>query len=349
MIYNYFVEPKNPNLKHCPNSFIEGIEKKYPQERMEIAKIDRINIATTIQTIGKIIATKKTVDTTVFFFFSTQPEYILAIAIFRAINSILHREIEVYHLMHEPRYERGRVSLKTALLVYYSNWMMSKLADRIILSSQQAIEKGRTFIPKDKIVNINLVFASQNRNALTTNLCNLQQSWDRHKTFSLIGIAAKDKNPGGFLSLASVANSEYPDRARFIRAGWDKDVRLNYEKEGIIQFPNYITNTAKNFLLSLTHIVVIPYSFSTQSGVIAESLSYGKILIINDIPSFSKFKGLKFVFSIDFNSKEQIANCLGRIFTMSSDEYAECCLAAIDYFEQNHSISYLSSKLDCLI
>ncbi len=349
MIYNYFVKPKNPNLKHCPNSFIEGMEKKYPPESMEIAKINQINITTTIQAIGRIIATKKAGDTSAFFFFSTQPEYILAIAIFRAISFIWHREIEIYHLMHEPRYERGRVSLKTALLVYYSNWMMSKLADRIILSSQQAIEKGRSFIHKDKIVKINLVFASQNRDTLTTNLDNLQQSWEQHKTFSLIGIAAKDKNPAGFLSLASVANSTYPDRARFIRAGWDKDVEINYDKEGIIQFPNYITNTAKDFLLSLTHIVAIPYNFSTQSGVIAESLSYGKILIVNDIPSFSQFKGLKFVFSIDFNSKEQIADCLDRIFTMSKDEYAECCLAAVDYFEQNHSISYLSTKLDCLI
>lgn len=349
MIYNYFVAPKNPNLKHCPTSFIEGAHKKYPSQRMEIEKIDRINITTTIQAIGKIIATKKTGDTSAFFFFSTQPEYILAIAIFRAINFIWHREIKVYHLMHEPRYERGRASLKTAMLVYYSNWMMSKLSDRIILSSQQAIEKGRSFIPKDKIVNINLVFASQNRDTLATNLCALQQSWEQSKTFSLIGIAAQDKNPAGFLSLASVANAKYPDRVRFIRAGRDKDVQLNYDKEGIIQFPNYIPNTAKDFLLSLTHIVAIPYNFSTQSGVIAESLSYGKILIVNDIPSFSQFKGLKFIFSIDFNSKEQIADCLDRIFAMSKDEYAECCLAAIDYFEQNHSTTYLSSKLDGLI
>ena len=226
---------------------------------------------------------------------------------------------------------------------------MSRLADRIILSSQQALIKAESFIPKEKIVNINLVFASNDRHSLAINLDDLKQSWDKLKTISLIGIAAKDKNPQGFMSLANIANTEYPHKARFIRAGRDKDVKLDYDRENIIQFPGYITNTAKAFLLSLTHVMVIPYNFSTQSGVIIEAMSYGKIIIVNDIPSFSPFKGLKFVWTIDFNSSAQISNCLDRLFSMTADEYAQCCLAAIAYFECNYSKQYLAEKLDDLM
>jgi glycosyltransferase involved in cell wall biosynthesis len=349
MQHLYFVEPKNPNLKHCSDSFIEAMNIKFPHESMNIERLKRIDIYTSKNLIEKIIATKKSSDTSSIFFFSTQPEYIVMMATIRCLNLLLRRNIKVYHLMHEPKYEKDRVSLKTSLLLYYSNWMISRLADRIILCSQQALIKGKSFIRPEKIVNINLVFASNNHNMLAKNLVDLKQSWDKLKTISLIGIAAKDKNPEGFLSLASVANMEHPNRARLIRAGWEKDVKIDYEKEKIIQFSNYITNGAKAFLLSLTHIIVIPYNFSTQSGVIIEAMSYGKIVIVNDIPSFSQFKRLKFVFAIDFNSKDQISDCLNKIFSMSGDEYEECCLAAIEYFEQNHSQLYLVDKLKSLM
>jgi glycosyltransferase involved in cell wall biosynthesis len=346
MKYSYFVDPKNPNLRHCSDSFIDASSLRHDREHTKIERIKPLNITTSTYLIKQIIATKKKGDLISIFLFATQPDYILLLAIVRTLNLILRRDIKIYHLMHEPRYERGRASAKTSLLLYCSNWMMSRLADRIILSSQQALIKAESFIPKEKIVNINLVFASKDRRSLALNLDDLKQSWSKLKTISLIGIAAKDKNPEGFMSLANIANIEYPHKARFIRAGRDKDVKLDYDRENIIQFPGYITHAAKAFLLSLTHVMVIPYNFSTQSGVIIEAMSYGKLIIVNDIPSFSPFKGLKFVWTIDFNSSEQIANCLDRIFSMTADEYEQCCLAAIEYFECNYSKQYLAERLD---
>jgi glycosyltransferase involved in cell wall biosynthesis len=349
MKYNYFVDPKNPNLRHCSDSFIDASGLRPDRGNTRINRIKLLDIGTGIELIKQIIAIKKKGDLISIFLFATQPDYIVLLVIIRALNLILRREIKIYHLMHEPRYERGRASVKTSLLLYSSNWMMSRLADRIILSSQQALIKAESFIPKSKIVNINLVFASNDPRSLARNLDDLKQSWGKLKTISLIGIAAKDKNPEGFISLANIANTEYPHKARFIRAGRDKDVKLDYDRENIIQFPGYITNTAKAFLLSLTHVMVIPYNFSTQSGVIIEAMSYGKIIIVNDIPSFSPFKGLKFVWTIDFNSSEQISNCLDRLFSMSADDYEQCCLAAIEYFECNYSKHYLAARLDDLM
>jgi glycosyltransferase involved in cell wall biosynthesis len=349
MNYNYLVDPKNPNLKHCPDSFVDAMLLKYDRASIEIDRLKSLDISTSISLIKKIVATQKKGDTSSIFLFATQPSYILSLIAIRSINLILQRDLKIYQLMHEPRYERGRASLKTSLLLYYSNLMMSLLVDRVILSSKQALSKAESFIPAEKIVTINLVFTSKDRGLLSKNINDLKQSWDKLKTISSIGITAKDKNPEGFLSLASIANREYPDRVRLIRAGRDKEVELNYDREQIIQFPGYITNAAKAFLLSLTHIIVIPYNFSTQSGVIVEAMSYGKIFIVNDIPSFAPFKGLKFVFTIDFNSSEQISNCLGQIFSMSDDEYEQCCMAAIEYFECNYSKHYLAARLDDLI
>jgi glycosyltransferase involved in cell wall biosynthesis len=348
MNYNYFVYPKNTNLNHCPASFVDAMLLKYDRENIEIDKLKSLDFYTTISLIKKIVTAGKC-DIISIFLFATQPDYILSISAIRIINSIWRRDIKIYHLMHEPRYERGRASFKTSLLLYYSNLIISRLVDRVILSSKLALSKAESFIPLDKIVNINLVFLSQERSSIVKNINDLKRSWHQLKTMSLIGIAAKDKNPAGFLSLASIANHEYPDRVRLIRAGRDKDVELNYDREQIIQFPGYITNAAKAFLLSLTHIIIIPYNFSTQSGVIIEAMSYGKIFIVNDIPSFAPFKGLKFVFTIDFNSSEQISNCLSQIFSMNDDEYEQCCLAAIEYFECNYSRQYLAERLDDLI
>jgi glycosyltransferase involved in cell wall biosynthesis len=348
MNYKYFLNPKNPNLKPFSDPYADAITLRSVPEQTKIECLQNLDIAVILHLLDRTISTRKG-DTSSIFMFATQPDYILLLVTIRTLNLILRRDIKIYHLMHEPRYEPGRASLKTSLLLYASNWMISSLADKIIVSSQQALIKAETFIPKEKILNINLVCGSNDRTDLKQKLTDLKQSWNNLKTISLIGTAAKDKNPEGFVSLANIANTEYPDRARLIRAGRDKDVKLNYQNERIIQFPGYITNAAKALLLSLTHIIVIPYNFSTQSAVIIEAMNYGKIVIVNDIPSFSPFKGLKFVFTIDFNSREQISSCLDRIFAMTADEYEECCLAAIEYFECNYSRDYLAKRLDDLM
>jgi glycosyltransferase involved in cell wall biosynthesis len=288
-------------------------------------------------------------DTISAFFFSTQPEYILIIAILRCLSFILHKDIKIYHQMHEPRYEKGRASLKKSLLVYWANFIMSRLSDRIILSSKQALIKGETFIRKDKIALINLTFLNTNRDILARNIVSLKRSWEILKTISAFGIGARDKNLEGFLALANIINREYPDRVQCIRAGWDKNIQLGYEKEKIIHFPGYITNSAKKFILSLTHIIVVPYQFSTQSGVVIEALSHGKIVVVNNISAFNHLKDLKSVFIVNFNDREQILSCVNKIFSMTPEEYEECYWESINYFNKNHSILYLKDNINKLI
>jgi glycosyltransferase involved in cell wall biosynthesis len=344
MKYTYLVYPKNPNLYHSPVTFAEALALKFDRETMQVDKLSKINFSTSLELLTKI-TTANNDDQISVFFFSTQPEYIVLIFVLRCVSYILQKDLKIYHQMHEPTYEKGRSNLKTTLLVYWSNFILSRLADRIILSSQQAVSKGEKFIERSKIVQINLVFSSQNIPELTTSLATLAQSWEKLTTVSLIGIAAKDKNPAGFLALANIANRTYPDRMKFIRAGWDKDVKLDYSYEKIVHFPGYISNSAKKFLLSLTHVIVIPYNFSTQSGVISEALSYGKIVILNDIPAFDHFRGLKSVFTINFNDHEQIADCLRQISCMSVAEYESCYWASVNYFDQHNSVAYLKERL----
>lgn len=83
--------------------------------------------------------------------------------------------------------------------------------------------------------------------------------------------------------------------------------------------------------------------------MIAEALSHGKLLIINDIDAFSYLKGLKFIFIIDFNDDNAILKCINEIFSMDANEYEMRYWEAIKYFEDNHSVNYLSKKLTSIL
>lgn len=348
MNYIYLIDPKNPNLKHCPSMFMEGLVTSFDREQVNVNSLDRTDLATSRSLIQKLIAIKQG-DTISVFFFATQVEYIFLMFALRCLSILLQRDLQIYHHMHEPKYEPGRASLKTSLLLYWCNLSISRLADRIILSSEQALLKAQEFIKPAKISQINLVFASHNHDELKTNLIELSASWEKLKTISSIGILAADKNPEGFISLANVANQAYANRTRFIRAGCDRQIKIDYHQEQIVHFPGYISNSGKQFLLNLTHIIVIPYHYSTQSGVIVEALSYGKIIIVNDIPAFDRFRDLKSVFTIDFNDRTKLVACLNQIFSMSVAEYESCYWESINYFNQHNSVGYLRERLGDLI
>jgi glycosyltransferase involved in cell wall biosynthesis len=348
MNYIYLIIPRNPNLNHSPDTFEVGMIAELERELVKVEQFNRLDFKSSLSLIKKSnkLNTKDKISV---FLFSTQPEYILALITLRCWSFFSQREVRMYQQMHEPKYEKGRATLKISLLVYWINFIISRLCDRIILSSEQAEKKAEDFIAKDKIVRVNLTFISNDRKVLVKNIAELKQSWDNLKTFSSFGIGAKDKNIEGFISLANLVKSRYSGRIQCIRAGWDKDIKLDYNKEQIVHFPGYIPNSAKKLLLSLSHAIVIPYQFSTQSGVVIEALSHGKIVIANDITAFSHLKGLKSVFIIDFNDREQISNCLKELMSMTSDKYEECCWDSINYFNTNHSTEYLQGRLNQLI
>ncbi|WP_208340007.1 glycosyltransferase [Aetokthonos hydrillicola] len=248
-------------------------------------------------------------------------------------------------MMHEPRLEKGRTNPLKAFLVYISNLLFGFLSSKVLLPSNEAVLKAKSFVENQKICQVNLTFMSVPDEILERNLFELRCNWEKVKTFSYLGTAVKDKNPQGFIKFANIVNKYYVDKARLIRAGSDKNVSINYDKELIIRFPGYMSNSAKKFLLGLTHFLVIPYSFSTQSGVIAEALSYGKLLVINDIPAFSCFKNLEFVFLIDFNDESSILKCINYLFSMEISDYEKCYREAVNFYQKNYSVSYLSKTL----
>ena len=99
----------------------------------------------------------------------------------------------------------------------------------------------------------------------------------------------------------------------------------------------------------MTHFIVVPYSFSTQSGVITEALSYGKLLILNDIPAFSYLKNSSFAFIVDFNNKDSILKCATDLFSMDFNDYENRYWEAVNYFHVNHSESYLARTLSNIL
>jgi hypothetical protein len=251
----YLVNPKNPNLKPFPDTFEAVIRAEFDRDRTQVARLNKFDVKSSLALIQKN-NTLTAKDTISILLFSTQPEYVLAIVALRCWGSIAQKDIKVYQQMHEPKYEKGRATLKMSLLVYWSNFIMSRICDRIILSSEQAKKNAEEFIAKDKIVRINLTYFNNDPKILARNITELKQSWDKLKTFSSFGIGARDKNIEGFLSLANIVNTKYSEQIQCIRAGWDKDIKLNYDKEQIVHFPGYIPNSAKELLLSLLSFLI---------------------------------------------------------------------------------------------
>ena len=335
----YLIKPKNKNLHTFSLSFYNF----FLEFNLEDVKLINKNHIWSIPLKLLKIDFKKEVS---IFFFSTQPEYVMLILLVRLVSYISKIKIVVYHQMHEPYYEKGRAGLRTSFLLYILNLLISHLSDRIILPSEQAVSKAKRFVRSEKIVQLNLTFpTSMQRRKFSENIRILKSSWNENKKYALIGGTAPDRNPEGFLRLADLSHKNYPGAAKFIRAGVDKDVNIDYRKPGVIQFSGYILDEAKEFLLSLTHIVVIPYEFSTQSAVIPESLMHGKLLIVNDIPAFDYLKSSEFTFVVDFNSSSELSDCLEKIQEISVEEYEKLCCLAIDYFYQNHSERYLVKQM----
>jgi hypothetical protein len=283
-------------------------------------------------------------------FFAPQIEYLVLIFLLRMLNIILPASPKIYYLMHEPRLEKGRVNFIKASLIYIYQLLFSYLADKILLPSDEAVAQAKIFVKEQKICKVNLAFNSISKETLKKDLEQLKCCWEICKTFSMIAtVSSQDKNPWGFLHLASTFNQYYPQKARFIRGGLDRGIHVNYDENMIIRFPSYLSNSAKSFLFGLTHFIVVPYSFSTQSGVIAEALSYGKLLILNDIPAFSYLKNSSFAFLIDFSNKDSILKCAHDLFSMDFNDYESRYWEAVDYFHANHSENYLVRTLSNIL
>ena len=342
----YLFRPKNPRVHHCSESFYKAMTLNTGSDvnSYSVNYLYSLNYPESWLLIKQLVSLNNEEKISIFFFL-IQLDYLILAFILKTTSRILNKNLEISYLMHEPKYEKGRINPVKAYFVFLYHLFFGYIADKILLPSNEAFLKAKDFVNNDKLYKVNLSFISISEDILQNNLAQLKFSWGDEKTFLLLGRVAKDKNPQGFLSLANIINKDYPKQTRFIRAGSERNVQVNYDEKLIIRFPGFISNSSKSFLLGLSHFVVIPYSFSTQSGVVAEALSYGKLLILNDIPTFSYLKGVNFVFFTDFNDESSMSKCIHDLFTMDINDYETRYWEAIRYFQENHSEAYLSKTL----
>ncbi|MBD1215829.1 MAG: hypothetical protein H9536_00515 [Aphanizomenon flos-aquae Clear-A1] len=350
MQYIYIVNPKNPNLNHCSDSFYEVLKNNryIDSSNCNVNYISFLDNKKIIS-IGAKLANLEAENNITLFLFALQFDYLVLSSILRIISKLFSKNLKIIYLMHEPKYERGRINPIKASLVYYYNLLFAKLSDKILISSDEALNRAKEFVELEKIVKVNLTFLSESETNLQKNLLQLKLTWNNYKVFSLLGTIAKDKNPQGFISLVNLITKHYSDQARFIRGGRDRGIDVDYSEKIIIKFPGYMTNSGKVFLLNTTHFLVVPYFFSTQSGVIVEGLKFGKILIVNDIPAFAYLKELKSVFMVNFNDESALLQCINHLFSMNVSEYEFLYWESVKYFQKHHSDDYLSKIMNKIV
>lgn len=338
----YLFVPRNPNLFHCPQSYYSALEKSFSLcDSVEYLKPN--SIRDHLRILLLFFRQEKSSNFAVFFY-AIQFEYLFMALLIKIFLFFKIRKIHLIYLMHEPFIEFGRISFFKTCSIYIFNKLFAYLSSQVILPSEIAVDRAKKIVHPDKIFKINLTFESVSRQNLESNLKQLEATWDTSKTFSFIGTFRNlENNPEGFISFMNSATSTYAEKVRFIRAGKDL-VDVGYSGE-IIRFPGYVSQNAKQFLMGLTHFLIIPYSNITQSGTVVEALSYGKLLILNDISSFSHFRDLEFISMLDFSNKDSIAESLRSIHGMSFREYERYYWSTIEYFESNYSPSYLINRL----
>lgn len=344
MSKKYIFVPANPNLRHCSDLLFSVIKSQANIDDF-VYLLTKVQIKSIWILIQQVFMAKLENEMSVLFL-AVQSDYLVLLIFLKLTCSLFNRQVKVYYLMHEPRLERGRISFVKSFAIFIHQFMFGYFADVILLPSDEAIAKAESFVEKSKLHKVNLTFASVSQMTLEKNLTLLKCSWRMQKTFSMLGtVSSLDKNPQGFLNFVSVFDQLYPEQAHFIRGGRDRGIQVQYDENLIIRFPSYLPDNTKRFLFGLSHFVIIPYSFSTQSGVVAEALSYGKLLILNDIPAFSYLKKYSFTFFVDFNNKDELTQCVNKLLAMSLEDFESCYWKAVDYFNANHSEEYLRNAL----
>jgi hypothetical protein len=343
----YIFVPKNPILRHCSDSLSQAL-KNQSDNSTAIHCLSLTNLKIVGSLLRQVVSTQSGEQISLFFL-AVQSDYLALLCFLKVFTIIFDRNINTYYLMHEPRLEKEQTNPVKSWIIFLHQFLFGYFSDVILLPSDKAVAKAETFVRKEKIRKINLTFLSIPKATLEKNLQQLKGRWEMGKTFSMLGtVSSSTKNPQGFLDFASIFNQLHPGAAEFIRGGRDRGINVHYSEE-IVRFPCYLSEQTKGFLFSLSHFIIVPYFVSTQSGVIVEALSYGKILIVNDIPAFQHLRELDFVFVIDFSEKNMMLRCIHHILSMSSIEYERCYWSAIQYFQKNHSEAYLLEKIDTFL
>lgn len=348
MNYQYVYLPRNPILWHCGKSFYKVLTTR-AYARTGTIQVDSVIHQGTWALLTRLIEGQSQNESVEIYLLAVQSNYVALALLLRLIALLCSSRLRIYYLMHEPKLEKGRVNPVKTFLINIHQVVLGYLSHTVLLPSDIAIAQAKGFIPQSKIAKVSLTFASVPNFFIVESLKQLETSWANQKTFSMIGtVSSQDKNPWGFLRFSNIANKALADQSRFIRAGRDNKIEVSYDEDVIVRVPSYLSENTKRFFFGISHFIVVPYSNSTQSGVVAEALSYGKLLVLSDISAFSDFRNCNFSFMVDFEDSKSISRCIESVVSMSFSSYKERSLAALQYFKTHYSETRLSEDIDKL-
>lgn len=344
---NYILYPNNISLREHAIAFEECIEEnvekiffespiKFKNSQLSLTKVlDIFNIQKIYYILKKL---KYTTDNDInIFVFAPELNYVILFVYVR----LFLKNVKIWYLMHEPNAIDRKV-LK-GYMVHFYNLFVLKFSHKIILASRHGHEMAKkTFGNNPKMIFINLVFSS--KGDFIKNSQSEQEQIFSENTFLYYGTSSYGKRPDRVNLIAEKLLSFENDISyQIIRAGRDKDI-INY-MSNVEVIAKYLTKDEINKLLKKAKYIVLPYDFIVQSGIIVEALSYGKLIIASNITGFNQYSNCEAVFLINFENEEQIHNQLTYLLGMTFDEYHRKVEFARQYFNDNHSYSYLRNEL----
>ena len=99
-------------------------------------------------------------------------------------------------------------------------------------------------------------------------------------------------------------------------------------------FEGFVADEDLQLYLNSSDIIVLPYRDILTSGSILLAASYGKPVVVPDIPAFRNIKLQKFVFTYDPIKKNALSELMQELSVLNSSELAELSSAAFEYAKE---------------
>ena len=155
MQYIYIVNPKNPNLKPFSDSYYAVLKNnRYVDSSNYNVNYLSVFKNKTIVSVGKKLASLEADNSIALFLFALQFDYLVLSSILRIISKLFSKNLKIIYLMHEPKYEPGRINPIKALLVYYCNLLFATLSDKVLIPSDEALSRAKEFVEIQKLLRL---------------------------------------------------------------------------------------------------------------------------------------------------------------------------------------------------
>ncbi len=349
-IKNIILYPNNTSLREhaiafedCVATDVEKINFEsqviFHNSNISFKKIlDILNIKKIIYIINKIDSIVEKSNEINLFTFAPELNYLL---LFICIK-LKFKNVKIWYLMHEPNSIERKV-LK-GYIVHIYNLIIFQLCDKIILASENAYNGAKKiFSNTSKMIIINLVFSSKpvvksiEENRIVNN--------NKDNKYLYYGTGSYGKRPDRLNIVADILMEKFSNKEyKIVRAG--KDIfKVNY-RTNILVFSEYLEKSKIEELISNCKIIVLPYDFIVQSGIIVEALYHGKLVLASRIDGFMQYQSCESVFLVDFEDIISVEKKLHYLMNLTLDEYRLKVDLGQIFFTENHSYSYLRDRLN---